>query len=178
MEPDALDALVRRLRRAPMAPARDTVPVDHGRAAVERILPHRAPFLLVDGVTGVDLAARRVFGRRHVDARDPVFDGHFPGDPVYPGVLLLEAIGQLGLCLAHFVTRETTAVAEGDEPTAVRALRVHHAVFCAAVRPGDELTLGAELVEHDGFTGVVAGQVCRGAEVCAVGVMEVYFVES
>ena len=66
--------------------------------AIEAILPHRYPFLLVDFVERVD--AERIVARKMVSRNEPHFEGHFPGHPVMPGVLILEALAQAGAIYA------------------------------------------------------------------------------
>lgn len=170
MSPDVLDALVRALRRAPIADAVEIEPCLGTAAEVEGLLPHRPPFLLVDAVTGLDRAGRAVLGRYHVDPADPVFIGHFPGHPVYPGVLQVEAVSQLGLCGLALLSPSP------EGPVQVRALKVHHALFLAEVAPGATLDLRARLVGDDSLTATVAGQVYAGGVLCSVTVMEAYFV--
>ena len=99
MEPDLTEAFLRKGRRQRLFEAAPEHAINLGRAAVEKLLPHRDPFLFVDRVTTADLAGGTISGERFIDVRDPVFDGHFPGRPIYPGMLQLETIGQLGLCL-------------------------------------------------------------------------------
>src|SRR5688572_11438990 len=96
---EGLESIVRAGVRHPLWPDAGDCGVDLGRSAVEALLPHREPFLFVDRITALDRRTPRIRARRFIPADDGVFAGHFPGNPVYPGVLQLEMIGQAGLCL-------------------------------------------------------------------------------
>src|SRR5271163_3934067 len=67
---------------------------------VEKILPHRYPFLFVDRVIHIDLEANEIIGVKNVTMNEPYFQGHFPGVPIMPGVLQIEAMAQAGGILA------------------------------------------------------------------------------
>jgi 3-hydroxyacyl-[acyl-carrier-protein] dehydratase len=179
MQPDAIEAVARPGRKRPLyAPAPEHA-VDLDRASIERLLQHRDPFLFLDRITAVDLARPAVACRRLIDPADPVFAGHFPGHPIYPGVLLLETMGQAGLALLGLVKNGRATVGPEDAPRPIRGLKVHHTVFLAEVRPGDDLVVLATVLEDDAYTGTCAGQIIRGGtEVCCFGIMEVYFVDA
>jgi 3-hydroxymyristoyl/3-hydroxydecanoyl-(acyl carrier protein) dehydratase len=175
MEADDIAARVRAGRKQPTYRPQDTDRVALGRTEIERLLPHRDPFLLVDRVTAANLDERAVAGTRRIDPDEPLFAGHFPGEPVYPGVLQLEIIGQLGLCLFGLLKQ---GAASSDRLGGVRALKIHHAVFLEAVRPGDDLQILARVIEADEYTGICEGQLLRGSTICCFAIMEVYFVEA
>jgi beta-hydroxyacyl-ACP dehydratase FabZ len=83
------------------------------QAEIQSLLPHRYPFLLVDRVQELD-PDRRIVGIKNVTINEPFFQGHFPGRPVMPGVLILEAMAQVGAVLAFksmgHVTRPVSMV--------------------------------------------------------------------
>jgi 3-hydroxymyristoyl/3-hydroxydecanoyl-(acyl carrier protein) dehydratase len=162
-----IDAIVRAGRKRVMYTPEPAHAVSLDRSAIERLLPHREPFLFVDHIDAA--TAEAITGRFAISVDDPLFRGHFPGDPLFPGVLQLEAIGQLGLCLYGL-----TGIRSGG----VRAVRIHQAVFQHPVRPDAELRLIARSITADDTLGVCAGQLLVGDAICCVAVMEVYFVEA
>ena len=166
-----LDELARSLRRAHLVSPDASEALEIDADGVERMLRHRPPMRLVDALDRWDRASRSLRGRRTVAPEDPVLAGHFPGEPVYPGVLQLEMMGQLGLCLGWLEARE-----RGDDaPVDGRLLKIHHATFLDAVRPGDRLVIEARAVDDNPLTAVVASQAWRDETLCATCVMEIYF---
>jgi beta-hydroxyacyl-ACP dehydratase FabZ len=101
--------------------------------AIERILPHRYPFLLVDRVD--ELGADRIVARKLVTRNEPHFNGHFPGLPVMPGVLIIEALAQAGALLA------ASLVGFDPEKQVIFFLGIDKARFRKPVTPGDLLML-------------------------------------
>lgn len=159
--------LEKRLRRHQLwAPGAATQARHWDREAVKTMIPHREPILLVDAITAVDRQQQAIRGLRRIAHDDPVFRGHFPGDPVYPGVLLVEMMGQLCLCL-HALTDAAA------ETTRLRLLKIHHAVFVHAVYPGDELTLLGQQISDTGITRICAGQALKDGAVCAAAIVEI-----
>ena len=104
---------------------------------VMKLLPHRYPFLLVDKITGF-IKGEQIVGVKNVTINEPFFQGHFPGHPVMPGVLILEAMAQVGGVYA-IVANE---VGENQVPYFVG---IDKAKFRKPVQPGDVLVLSLEL---------------------------------
>ncbi|HEY9229788.1 MAG TPA: 3-hydroxyacyl-ACP dehydratase FabZ family protein [Gemmatimonadaceae bacterium] len=168
--PDA----IRGIRRRPIVADGTGVSVSFGVPEISRLLPHRPPMLLLESIDVVDLDARAVRGHRTLRAGDLGFEGHFPGDAIYPGVLLIEMMGQLGITLIHFVGGGTITVPIDAAPPRVRATHIHHATFLAPTRPGDELTLHAAVVMSNELTMIASTQVFTGDTLAAYAVAEVY----
>jgi 3-hydroxymyristoyl/3-hydroxydecanoyl-(acyl carrier protein) dehydratase len=166
MSPEELTPIVRKLRRGPVASLTAPAQSAHARAEIEQFVPHRGSMLLLDSIDYVDASARALRARRRIDPNDPVFEGHFPNNPVYPGVLLVEMMGQAGLCLLPLL-------AEGRSAHVARLTHVHHATFMAPVLPGAELTVLAGLVD-DSLTLTAVGQIYHGETLCAFAASEVY----
>jgi 3-hydroxymyristoyl/3-hydroxydecanoyl-(acyl carrier protein) dehydratase len=141
------------------------------------MLPHRSPFLLIDEITAVDVAQGLACGKRRIDPADSVFVGHFPGEPVYPGVLQLEIMGQAAVCLLHLMDAGSTDVPPTAAPRRVRILKIHHAAFFAEVHPGDEVTVLCKSAVNGGLTAIMASQLVRGSTICSSAIAEVYLVD-
>jgi len=150
---------LRSARRGPLFDPDLGVAVDHGRPALERLLRHRPPMLLLDRITRV-APGRALVAERLLAHDDLGFRGHFPDHPLYPGALQVELMGQLGLCLQHFT--DTTEVPDDASPPPVRLIRILDASFMSEARPGDLLTVLTEAIEDNGFTLRCAGQLLVG----------------
>lgn len=172
---DYLD-LVKKNRRKPIAEAGDMPKrLRLNRGDIARILPHRGSMLLVDEITGIDLERGIITGSRYMDPEDPVFAGHFPGTPVYPGSLQVEMIGQLGLCLYYFITHSTDCLGPDATPVDVRATRVLGAQYAAPLTPGVQAEIVARKLDYDGFFATALGQVVADGTVTTAAALEVVF---
>jgi UDP-3-O-[3-hydroxymyristoyl] N-acetylglucosamine deacetylase/3-hydroxyacyl-[acyl-carrier-protein] dehydratase len=127
------EPLTRFNKPEPHDPAQDGFVFDI--SDIVRIMPHRYPFLLVDRIT--EMSAKRVVGIKNVTINEPFFQGHFPGEPVMPGVLILEAMAQVGgVMLLNMV--------EDPEGRLVYFIGIDNARFRHAVTPGDQVRFELE----------------------------------
>lgn len=150
---------------------------DFGQETLKSLLPHRDPFLLLDSITGISLEKALIRGERFLDPSDPVFSGHFPDFPVYPGSLQLEMIGQLGLCLYDFLDRNSSDVSEQTKPVNVRATRILGAYFLQPLLPGKPVTVLAQKHSQDTWFGTALGQTIQDNKICCVSLSEVCFLD-
>lgn len=137
-------ALVRELARRRRAAERDGPVL--GVDDILRYLPHRYPFLLVDRIVEFE-PGERIVGLKNVTINEPFFQGHFPGHPIMPGVLIVEAMAQVGglLLMEEF---------EDPEDRLVFFMSMDDVKFRRPVRPGDQLRFEVEMVHF-------RGRVCR-----------------
>lgn len=105
---------------------------------IERLLPHRYPFLLIDRVIAFE-AGRSIAALKNVTANEPHFTGHFPGNPVMPGVLVIEAMAQAGGLLT--ILTDGAGCDENGQPNRFYLVKVDKARFSRMVVPGDQLRL-------------------------------------
>ena len=112
------------------------------------ILPHRHPFLLIDRIIELEPGVRAV-GIKNVTANEPQFTGHFPGNPLFPGVLILEAMAQVGgvLLLTGIESDDMLALFGG----------VDRARFRRQVVPGDQIRFEVEMLRRKATIGKVKG---------------------
>ncbi len=129
---------------------------------IKDIIPHRYPFLLVDKVTEME-EGKRVVGLKNVSANEPFFQGHFPEYPVMPGVLILEALAQVGAIAVLDIEQNKGKIGF--------LAGVDKCRFKREVKPGDQLQLEVEIIRMRGAIGkgkgiaTVNGEVACEAEI-------------
>jgi beta-hydroxyacyl-ACP dehydratase FabZ len=136
--------------------------VEIGIAEILKILPHRYPFLLVDRILEVE-KGKRIVGIKNVTFNEEFFQGHFPGNPVMPGVLIVEAMAQVAAIGLHGVIPE-------QEKKILYLSAVDRCKFRRPVVPGDQLRIEAEILNLKSrickcrAVATVDGRVCAEAE--------------
>jgi 3-hydroxyacyl-[acyl-carrier-protein] dehydratase len=132
---------------------------------IQKFLPHRYPFLLVDKIIEVEPKIKAV-GIKNVTINEEFFQGHFPGNPIMPGVLIIEALAQVAGVLAFR--------SGGSEGRSVYFMSIEKAKFRRPVVPGDQLRLEVSILQHRGnvwkFSGnaVVEEKIAAEAEFTAM----------
>ncbi len=110
-----------------------TLPVDVG--TIQSLIPHRYPFLLVDRIIDLDIEAKRIVGVKNVTFNEPFLQGHFPGSPIMPGVLIIAALAQAGGVLTQL------SLGRDAQAKLFYMVKVDNASFSRQVVPGDVLEL-------------------------------------
>jgi 3-hydroxyacyl-[acyl-carrier-protein] dehydratase len=131
--------------------------------AIMDILPHRYPMLLIDRILELEHMVRAV-GFKNVTANEPFFTGHFPGNPLFPGVLMIEAMAQLG---------GTMILEPGDWQRRIPYLAgIDKCKFRRPVIPGDRLMMEVKMLRHRKNIGWVEGScTVDGQHVCSAELM-------
>jgi UDP-3-O-[3-hydroxymyristoyl] N-acetylglucosamine deacetylase/3-hydroxyacyl-[acyl-carrier-protein] dehydratase len=147
--------------------------VIHGRQlsirAIQRLMPHRYPMLLVDRVVEIE-GDRKAIGVKNVTINEPFFTGHYPGTPIMPGVLIVEAMAQLGGILMSQKLEHTGKIAV--------LLSLDRVKLRRPVVPGDQLILEAEAVRAKPRTGTVKCRAFVGSKLAAEALVKFMMVDA
>ena len=115
---------------------------------IQNMIPHRYPFLMIDRIVEMEPNVRAV-GIKNVTVNEPFFQGHFPGNPIMPGVLIVEAMAQLAGVLAF---------SSGMQGSSVYFMSIEKAKFRRPVVPGDQVKLEIKVLQQRGNVWRFSGQ--------------------
>jgi 3-hydroxyacyl-[acyl-carrier-protein] dehydratase len=130
-------------------------------AEILKILPHRYPFLLVDRVVEVE-GDKRIVALKNVSINEPFFEGHFPGSPVMPGVLTIEAMAQAGAVLGILHSNP-----DDIKNAVVYFMGIDEARFRRPIVPGDQLRIVVTVLRRKATVWKMRGEVWVGEELAA-----------
>ena len=130
---------------------------------IVKILPHRYPFLLVDRVTEMEVG-KRVVGYKNVTANEPFFQGHFPDNPIMPGVLIIEAMAQVGGVLARASMPD---VMEKEAADSIFFVSMDKVKFRKPVIPGDQIRFELEALRTGSRVWKMAGKAYVASDLVA-----------
>jgi len=134
---------------------------------IQGIIPHRYPFLMVDRIIELE-EGKRAVGIKNVSGNEPFFQGHFPGHPIMPGVLIMEALAQVGAVVILKMPEYADSLALFAGLDDVK--------FKRQVIPGDQLRLEVELLKFRKSFGVAQGKAYVGEALVAEGTLK-FFLE-
>ena len=137
---------------------------------IQRLLPHRYPFLLIDRVLEVE-RKKRLVAIKNVSVNEPFFQGHFPGNPIMPGVLIIEATAQAGavLLLLEIPDRHNKLVVFSG---------IERAKFRRPVLPGDQLRIEVSVIVWRGNAGKMQGRVLVDGKLVCETVISCFIVDT
>ena len=152
------------------------IKVNYQKKDIFKVLPNRDPFIFIDEIIGIDLIEKCIVGKKYIDENDPVFKGHFPDFPVYPGVLQLEMISEIFCCLYYFTSKNTTKILESG-PVNLRATRMHDALLQYGLFPEDEVLIATKVIDNNGLTFSGIGQIIKEDKIAVLVTGEYYIIE-
>ncbi len=147
----------------------DTLQLPIDITQIQELIPHRYPFLLVDRVVELDVETKQIVCQKNVSYNEPYFQGHFPGRPIMPGVLIIEALAQAGGVMTQLT------LGRDAQSKLFYMVKVENARFNKQVLPGDVLMLHVQmkrLIRNMGWyygEARVNGEVVASAEVMCAG---------
>jgi beta-hydroxyacyl-ACP dehydratase FabZ len=134
-----------------------------------KILPHRYPFLLVDRIVALE-PEKRIVGIKNVTVNEPFFQGHFPGAPVMPGVLIIESMAQVAGVLIYRDLPD-------KEKKLIYFTGIENAKFRRPVTPGDQILIEMELLSRRNHFGKMGGKATVDGKLAAEAVVQFAIVE-
>jgi|ERR1700722_7078636 3-hydroxyacyl-[acyl-carrier-protein] dehydratase len=145
-----------------------------GQSEIESLIPHRPPFLWIDRIEELEPGVRCV-AVKFVDPANPIFAGHFPAQPILPGVLLIEAVAQTaGVMLGSVEMMGSSASHAAKTSTGVALLAaVNRFKFLKPVTPAQEIRIETRKLTEAGKMALIGGTVWAGGEMVANGELSV-----
>lgn len=122
---------------------------------IQKIIPHRFPFLLIDRVTDLQ-SGESIYAYKNVSISEHIFQGHFPGHPIYPGVMIVEGLAQAGGVLAFKSMSEEDQ--KNTESKVVYFMSIDKCKFRAPVTPGDRLEYHVSVIKQKGAIWLLKGE--------------------
>jgi 3-hydroxyacyl-[acyl-carrier-protein] dehydratase len=145
------------------------------QSEIESLIPHRPPFLWIDRVEELEPGVRCV-AAKFIDPANPIFAGHFPAQPILPGVLLIEAVAQTaGVMLGSVEMTRSSSTSQAAKPSTGVALlaAVNRFKFLKPVTPGQEIRIETKKMTEVGRMALIGGTVWAGGEMVANGELSV-----
>ncbi len=141
---------------------------------IQKIIPHRFPFLLIDRVLDIQIG-KTINAYKNVSISENIFQGHFPGHPIYPGVMIVEGLAQAGGILAFKSMSEDYQ--KNTENKVVYFMSIDKCKFRAPVTPGDKLEYKVSVIKHRGSIWVLKGEAYVDGKLATEAVLKAMIVD-
>ncbi len=172
-----IDTLIRSYRKKRLFEIAALPEVSYGVPHITQLIPHRPPYLLVDNISHVSYQQQLIAGNIYIAPDDPYLEGHFPGNPIYPGMLMLECLGQLALSLYYFVMQQSNHIVEERSIPTIVLTKVLGAHFLNPIIPPSSVELLAMNINHTGLFNRAVAQALVDNRVSVIMAGEVYIAD-